>query len=417
MGLSYNKNMLSLSDSQIAETIIKHKIRMRRVPLQMVSTPNPLLYEKPPNVSFQTTNLNTTLEMLQNITFGVDDKGVVKCPPELRRLHVVVGNTRYRLGMGGLHSMEKKRAIIPARNQFLIDKDVAAYYPNIIMKLGLFPASVGPVFLDIYREILKARMSAKATNDSITNECLKIVLNGTYGKLGSPYSVLYSPATMILIAISGQLYLLMLIERLAAAGIEVVSANTDGFVSLVNEDQYCQYNEICEVWEDETGFDLETSHYHGLYSRDVNNYIAVTNTTPKRKGVFAATGLGKNPQGSIIQEAVVNFLTKGTPPEQTIKNCGEIHKFIMARRVTGGAVWGDEYLGKSPRWIYSSDGSAIRYITNGNKCADSDGAFPLMRLPADYRIPAHIDYEKYIERARGLLADVGYQDKKSIVYC
>lgn len=59
----------------------------------------------------------------------------------------------------------------------------------------------------------------------------KIVLNGTFGKLGSKYSFLYSPNLMIQVTITGQLALLMLIEALEAAGISVVSANTDGIVS------------------------------------------------------------------------------------------------------------------------------------------------------------------------------------------
>ena len=56
------------------------------------------------------------------------------------------------------------------------------------------------------------------------------MLNGTFGKTGSPYSVLFAPEMMIQTTITGQLALLMLIEHLETASISVISANTDGIV-------------------------------------------------------------------------------------------------------------------------------------------------------------------------------------------
>lgn len=44
----------------------------------------------------------------------------------------------------------------------LIDADVASQYPNIIMKLGLFPKALGKDFLTVYGEIIERRLKAKA---------------------------------------------------------------------------------------------------------------------------------------------------------------------------------------------------------------------------------------------------------------
>ena len=47
----------------------------------------------------------------------------------------------------------------------------------------------------------------------------KIVLNGTFGKLFSLFSIFFSPQQGISTTVGGQLSLLMLIERLEIAGI------------------------------------------------------------------------------------------------------------------------------------------------------------------------------------------------------
>jgi DNA polymerase elongation subunit (family B) len=57
---------------------------------------------------------------------------------------------------------------------------------------------------------------------------MKIAANGVFGKLGSPWSILYAPHLMVAVTLTGQLALLMLIERAERMGISVVSANTDG---------------------------------------------------------------------------------------------------------------------------------------------------------------------------------------------
>jgi DNA polymerase elongation subunit (family B) len=64
----------------------------------------------------------------------------------------------------------------------------------------------------------------------IEAEGLKITINGSFGKLGSVWSILFAPDLLIQTTITGQLALLMLIHRLERKGIPVVSGNTDGII-------------------------------------------------------------------------------------------------------------------------------------------------------------------------------------------
>jgi len=256
---------------------------------------------------------------------------------------------------------------------------------------------------------IKTLKSEKAAC-KVVDSSNKININSAFGKLGSKYSSLYSPDLMMAVTLTGQLSLLMLIERLEGAGISVVSANTDGTVSLMSKDKYELYDSICFNWELDTNFELEETVYSALYSRDVNNYLAVkTNGETKGKGVFTSGGINKNPSASICVTAVIEFLTNDAPIRETITQCTDIKQFLSVRTVNGGATWRDQYLGKVVRWIYSTDGCEIRYKnankTGGhNKVAKSDGARPVMTLG---EFPKDIDYERYVEESLSMLGDLG----------
>jgi hypothetical protein len=67
------------------------------------------------------------------------------------------------------------------------------------------------------------------------------------------------------------------------------------------------------------------------------------------------------------------------------------------------------FLGKAVRWYYAKgiDG-VIQYKLNGYTVARSEGARPLMELPA--ALPDDIDYEWYEREAISILDDIGYCD-------
>ena len=409
MSEEYGGAVISKSDAQIAEVVIKsdleskHGITAKR---PTIGTGKTFRYNVPDFVEFKTKQLQNVLSIIENHEFKMNAKGSIELPKELSSLKLKIGSTKYKIGVGGIHSQEKKQAIVPDANQLLIDKDVAAYYPYIILNLKLSPKHLGNKFLEVYKSIVEKRIKAKKEKNKVVNESLKIVINGSFGKLGNKYSCLYSPDLMMTVTITGQLCLLMVIEDLQLNGIDVVSANTDGFVSLIEKWQYGTYEDICEKWQELTGFVLEENRYKALYSRDVNNYLAITESSSKGKGIFTLNQLGKNPQGDIIVKSVEKFLINGVPIAETIYNHEDIKDFLVVRSVTGGAVWREDYLGKVVRWIYSTDGEPIRYKKNGNKVAKSDGAFPIMQLTNT--IPNHIDYEKYVDEAKQILKDIGH---------
>ena len=218
---------------------------------------------------------------------------------------------------------------------------------------------------------------------------------------------------MMQVTVTGQLSLLMLIESMELAGINVVSANTDGIVIKMKTDKEEIAKSLVEEWEFDTDYEMEGVDYISLNSRDVNNYIAIKKGSVKGKGAYSDQrerfySLRTNPSNDICKEAVKKFLQENTPVEDTINQCRDITKFLTLRTVNGGAVKDGELIGKAIRWYYGAfELDAIHYSTSGNKVPKSDGGVPLMDLPDTF--PTDVDFNWYINEAKTILKNIGYK--------
>lgn len=420
MSVEYGIDLRSKSDAQIAEAVIKTEIERlsgNRVYKPEIR-PGIFNYEPPKWVGFQSQMMREMLHEIRKTQFVIDDGGIVQMPKYLSDKKIELGSSIYRMGIGGLHSSEESVCHESDDEHLLLDRDVTSYYPNIIIQNRLVPKHLGADFLKVYERIYARRIAAKRKGDKTVAEALKITLNGSFGKLGSPYSVLYAPNLMIQTTLTGQLAILMLIERLELQGVQVVSANTDGIVSKVRRSARDAFIDCVWAWEDITGFGTEETEYSGLYSRDVNTYVAVKPGGKfKTKGAVgpcgpdlpAAMGLKKNPNAEIASEAAVNFLAKRVPIEKTINECSDIRKFVTVRRVTGGAHIDGEPIGKAIRWYISTSRTGpLQYLKDNKNVPRSEGAMPLMELPVDNACPADLDREFYIREAYAILQDLGY---------
>lgn len=414
MSAQYGVDLRSKSDAQIAEAVIRHEVEKmtgRRLPKEdpFRLGGKSFKYKTPGFIQFSSEMMRSTLAVVEAAEFQIGGNGVVTMPKEIGALKIRIGGSVYQMGIGGLHSTEKSTAHRADDDHVLIDRDVASYYPRIILNCGLKPANMGDHFTHVYNSIVERRLAAKHAGDKVTADSLKITINGSFGKFGSPYSILYSPTLLIQTTVTGQLSLLMLIEMLEAEGINVVSANTDGIVIKCRRDKLDLLDFIVWEWEAATGFETEETRYRALYSRDVNNYVAIKpDGSVKLKGVYAPAGLQKNATNAIVSDAVVAFLRDGVHVSNTILDCQDITKFVTIRSVKGGAVWRGEPLGKAVRWYYSTGvdpEETINYKVNGYKVPRTEGARPCMELPAEF--PDDVNHEWYINEAMEVLKEIG----------
>lgn len=428
MSVEYNTDLMSKSNAQLSEAILSAELqkltgkRPKKVEHIEASTHN---YKVPNNIFFQTEPLKQALSVIAGANYEVLENGRLVVPPAVEALNMRIGKASYTIGNGGLHSKEKVISHSADNETFLDDVDVASYYPRIILNAGMFPKQLGPNFLKVYQAIYDRRIKAKEDKNISVSETLKIALNGAFGKLGSPYSILYSPELLIQVTVTGQLALLMLIEKLEMHGFTVASANTDGIVVKGPISRRAEMDEIVKLWATILSYQTEKTEYKFFSSRDVNNYIAIKK--PDAKGKYEIKGKGayldawsnpklkifrfhKNPMTTICIQAATQFIINGTPVEDTIKANNDIRNFIAVRNVSGGAHKDGEYLGKVVRWYYAKGVyGTINAINNGHTVSMSEGAKPCMDLPDS--LPNDIDYNWYVAYSNRILENLDRRKK------
>jgi hypothetical protein len=355
LGEQYGIDVRSKSDAQIAEAAFRKLLgldsRGARAIVDQAQLPpgSTIRYVPAPFLRFLTPELQSAYQMVQDTPFVLGKGGEPMMPEVLKGFSIKIGDGVYRLGIGGLHSSEQSTAHRSGNGVKLVDVDVVSYYPKIISILRMFPRQLGPAFLKIFDGWIEVRISYKTAGNKKKAATFKIKINGTFGKTGSRFSILYSPDLMLRTTITGQFSLLMLIERLHLQGIAVVSANTDGVViKTCNLQQEALRDSIVKQWEIDTGFETEANEYLALFSRDVNNYMAFKPGKKggpievKTKGAYAddpISRLAKNPANQICVDAVKAYIIDGTPLETTIRRCDDIRKFVTVRAVQGGGEW------------------------------------------------------------------------------
>lgn len=474
MSADYGIDLRSKSDAQIAEAVIKRQVGYllgERVSRPNIPPGTTFKYRPPAFLKFRSEQMLDKFSQICEASFVINETGSPIEPPALDGATVRIGAGVYRLGIGGLHSSEEKVAHFADDDSVLMDIDVTSYYPSIILQCGLYPRHLTKAFLKVYHNIFTTRVEAKRAGNSTIDKVLKIVLNGSFGKFGSRWSTIYAPDLMIQVTVTGQLALLMLIEAFEAAGISVVSANTDGIVIKAPKTRLDDVRGYVKQWERATGFTMEETQYRALYSRDVNAYMAVKiKGGIKGKGPFAETSISKNPSNQICVEAVQALLEHGTPLAQTIISCRDIRKFLTVRTVKGGAIritntnydedlrpaamrdlllaqgWAQvvpgpltkarfacmadepaldveaayrmhcgedefEYIGKVVRWYYgANERRAIHYKAknkSGNRNKVPNSDGAVACMQLPDIFPSDIDYSRYIDESNEILKDIG----------
>jgi DNA polymerase elongation subunit (family B) len=196
------------------------------------------------------------------------------------------------------------------------------------------PEHLDEDFVSILSTITTERVAAKQSGEKVKADALKITINSLFGKLGHDTFWLEDVQAMLSVTISGQLYLLMLIEALAEVGIPTISANTDGMVCKIPREKEGIYYEVCRAWEEQTGFALEYTDY-ALYVRShVNSYLtSKRDGTIKEKGRFARPiDLHKSYKYPIVPICLSAYFIKNIPIEETLAKHRDILDFCSAHK-------------------------------------------------------------------------------------
>jgi len=458
----YGIDLCSKSDAQMAEAIITKELGIGRS--AKAEVPKTVTYKAPPFIRPRSPILLDILGRVERHQFKIHPgNGSVMLPDFLSDEPVLIGKGIYQMGIGGLHSQHDRCVFWEATPDFeIVDADIGSQYPTIISNAGLSPRNLGAGFLPLYRGIIKERLAAKHSGNKVVADTFKIVLNGSYGKFGSMFSKLYAPDLMIATTLTGQFYLLSLIYELDQMGVTVISANTDGVTFGGPPALIVKAKALIEVYGWTTNFEFEYAHFRKIAYKDVNNYIGITTEGKiKCKGLYAESGLQKNPTNEVCTLAAQAYLAHDTPVHEFVRahlSLENLPNFLQARTVNGGAMqctavekpadmpayltahgykfngkkWemGDDWegtelmtgrrcieaevraggvkLGRVARWYYSTNpkySEGIRTCKAGSLVPKSEGGCAMMKLPSE--LPNDIDVQRYISETISNLHNMG----------
>lgn len=200
--------------------------------------------------------------------------------------------------------------------------DVSSYYPSLMIEYDYMSRGVPKKFKERFKDIYNTRMTMKAQGKSGADH-YKLILNTTYGCMKNVYNGLYDPRNANNVCISGQLFLIDLIEMIEPYG-KLVQSNTDGILVIpYNEEKIL---EKMEEWSERTRMPIEPEYFTAIYQKDVNNYIMVSENgyVTLKGGMVSQSNInggevGKGRQSrAIVDDAVVNYFVKNQSVEETI---------------------------------------------------------------------------------------------------
>ena len=246
-----------------------------------------------------------------------------------KRLKVKLCGCEHIIASGGIHAALKKVHYDKA-----LYFDVSGYYNLIMINYGLLPRTMPQKSKELYIYMYHEQLRLKKINPR-KRAIYKQILLSVFGAMLNKYTDFYDPYHGSLVCITGELFLVDLLEKLEGKA-EVVQSNTDGIIVVPINNDWSLKDEIIHIveeWEQRTGFVIKKEEINNLWQRDVNNYCFDDNGKPIVRGeIVSAYDKLSNPiynqlwnakEPGIIAKGIVDYLLYGITPEDTVCNNNE----------------------------------------------------------------------------------------------
>lgn len=330
-----------------------------------------------------------------------------------KKQKVMIAGVEHTLAWGGLHGAIKKYY---GEGIYLM-ADVTAYYPSLQMryKFGYRNMAHPENFEKIHGENLRM----KATGNKKARLPYKIADNAISGQLKDKFSPLYDPRENNAICVNGQLLLVDLIEKIEPY-CQLIQSNTDGILlKLRSMKDYDLLDDLVWEWEERTGMKMEFDIYTKVFQKDVNNYLLVgADGKTKTKGAYTKGLSLVDNDLPIINKALVDYMTNGTPVETTIEDCDELIMFQKVVKLSGKywRAWHrGNYMAEKCYRVFASRRSSDTYI---GKCKQEGATIEKFGNTPEHcfiengdingkGVPSNLDRRWYVNLAKERLAQYG----------
>ena len=333
-----------------------------------------------------------------------------------KKFEMIVAGIKHVLAWGGIHGAREKYHYKCDKDHLMLHVDVESYYPRLMIFHNLLTRNAKKP--KRFRQIFDRRMALKHAGKKKEQAPFKIVINGTFGICKDPTNKAFDPRNANLICVNGQLLLLDLIEKLEAVpSFELIQSNTDGLIIKIAKKDFELVDDICYEWESRTDMILGFDFIKEIWQKDVNNYVFVQyDGKVERKGAYVKELSPMDNDLPIINKALVDYMLKGVPVEDTINNCDSLVDFQKICKLTNKFDHvthnGVTYVNKCYR-IFASKSpkdETVYKVKQGrnNKFANtSERSFIENGDITNAKVPAKLNREWYINLAKERLQQYG----------
>lgn len=241
-----------------------------------------------------------------------------------KKLSVILCGVEHKLGAGGIHA-----AIPKCHETDMLYLDVSGYYNLVMINYNLLPRTIPPQGKELYEYMYHQQLKLKGVDDT-KRWVYKTILLAVFGASMNEYTDFYDPQIGSLITITGQLFLVDLLEKLEGK-IKLIQSNTDGIIikalpGHTNEELI----EIVNEWCTRTGFVIKPKYLAEIHQRDVNNYCyrMKDGSTDTKGDAFIGSWAIDEPvknefytskEPAIIAKAVLAYFLEKIPVEETVE--------------------------------------------------------------------------------------------------
>lgn len=327
--------------------------------------------------------------------------------------------TEHTIAAGGIHAGGLRH------EPFAYYLDVSGYYNLVMINYGLLSRAIPEEGKALYEYMYREQLKLKK-KDPVKRAVYKTILLAVFGAQNNQYCDFYDPYCGDLVRLTGELFLVDLLEKLEGH-VDVIQSNTDGImVKPLEGETEESVKAIVDEWQKRTKFTLKFEKIYDVVQRDVNNYIykdengavhvkgeAVKHWECPESPMECDSYNSKEPL--IIAKCVVEWYVNGEKPEKVVYSNAKnlrLFQFICKKgaydslEIDDGTICktlqnvNRVFAGKRSLGILykRKDGSRVRYASVPGGVFVHNGAI-------DAKLEEKIDYDYYVRRAYERIAE------------
>lgn len=230
--------------------------------------------------------------------------------------------TNHTIAAGGIHAGEIRHE----KEAYYLD--VSGYYNLIMINYNLLPRSIPADGKKLYEYMYHEQIRLKKINPT-KRKVYKVILLAVFGAQSNQYCDFYDPNQGDLVRITGEMFLIDLLEKLEGK-FDVIQSNTDGIMvkPLPGVDGESLFP-IIEEWQKRTAFVLKVEKIFDIVQRDVNNYMyrdesgsihtkgEAVKYYDDWKNPFSLNAYNSK-EALIIHQCIVEYYMNGKKPEEVV---------------------------------------------------------------------------------------------------